>query len=477
MNAAPRPSPLAATHPELVEQWIEAVSLKHKDKSPDNTSSGSGIRVLWRCTADWGHTWEAQVRNRSRGQGCPHCHRLCFRPLIVVRPELAAQWIRAVELESRAKTPKNTGVRSDIIVLWRCAEDPEHTWEASVCRRIKSPKTAGCPHCPRENSIRITDPELSARWIRTVNSKDKGRTPDNTSFGSCVRVLWRCTEYPEHAWEATVCNRTAGQGCTHCKSCHGNPIICSHPELVSQWVRVVDSDYPDKTPQDTGAGSRVRVLWRCPKDPEHTWEARVKTRSRGKGCPICASQGWDKPYLAHFLQKNLTRLQRAATSKRRRQIFDQERPILTAGKPRVIIESIIENKLSDDDVQSYISGEPTVRIQRLLDEHSPHNYGGKDQIPALLRRAVYARDNYTCLACGSTEQLSCDHYPLPESRGGKTVIGNLRTLCISCNCASGTDSLTEEQIRKRRGLYTTRTRTMSITAPCDGTASVAAGCA
>ena len=55
-----------------------------------------------------------------------------------------------------------------------------------------------------------------------------------------------------------------------------------------------------------------------------------------------------------------------------------------------------------------------------------------------LRGQVLARDNYTCQKCGASLYdepnllLEVDHI-IPVSKGGKTVINNLQTLCWKCN--------------------------------------------
>lgn len=56
-----------------------------------------------------------------------------------------------------------------------------------------------------------------------------------------------------------------------------------------------------------------------------------------------------------------------------------------------------------------------------------------------LRREVFERDNYTCQNCGSqdnAEYLECDHIQ-PVAHGGKHVLGNLQTLCRTCNRRKG----------------------------------------
>ena len=48
------------------------------------------------------------------------------------------------------------------------------------------------------------------------------------------------------------------------------------------------------------------------------------------------------------------------------------------------------------------------------------------------RDAVFERDEYKCVRCGSKVHLQVDHI-LPQSCGGPHIIENLRTLCRSCN--------------------------------------------
>ncbi|MFG1250511.1 HNH endonuclease [Xanthobacter flavus] len=51
--------------------------------------------------------------------------------------------------------------------------------------------------------------------------------------------------------------------------------------------------------------------------------------------------------------------------------------------------------------------------------------------------AVFARDGFACVYCGSgDEPLHCDQI-LPLSRGGRSVIENLATACAPCNISKG----------------------------------------
>jgi 5-methylcytosine-specific restriction endonuclease McrA len=63
-------------------------------------------------------------------------------------------------------------------------------------------------------------------------------------------------------------------------------------------------------------------------------------------------------------------------------------------------------------------------------------------IPLGLRFKVLYRDDFKCVLCGNNPPASpglilhIDHI-MPWSKGGKTEIDNLRTLCADCNIGRG----------------------------------------
>ena len=52
------------------------------------------------------------------------------------------------------------------------------------------------------------------------------------------------------------------------------------------------------------------------------------------------------------------------------------------------------------------------------------------------RYNIKARDNHTCVYCGSNANLTIDHVR-PRSKGGPTNSSNCVTACRSCNLAKG----------------------------------------
>jgi hypothetical protein len=75
------------------------------------------------------------------------------------------------------------------------------------------------------------------------------------------------------------------------------------------------------------------------------------------------------------------------------------------------------------------------------------------QINWRLRATVLIRDNCLCRMCGASPAkdpavtLHVDHI-VPWSKGGKTVLANLQTLCATCNIGKG--ALTESRLATRR---------------------------
>ena len=57
-------------------------------------------------------------------------------------------------------------------------------------------------------------------------------------------------------------------------------------------------------------------------------------------------------------------------------------------------------------------------------------------IPKAVREAVFKRDNYRCVKCGSTKNLEVDH-KVSLANGGTNKMANLQTLCQDCNRRKG----------------------------------------
>lgn len=276
---------LATLHPDLARQWDGE---KNRPLTPDQVTAGSHKKVWWRC--DRGHSWQAVVKARSDGAGCPFCANRAVLPgendLATLHPDLAAQWDGA---KNTPLTPDRLTPGSHKKVWWRC--DRGHRWQAAVASRAFG--GAGCPVCsgrqvlPGENDLSSLRPDLAAQWHPTKNG---ALTPEAVTAGSSRAAWWLCER--GHAWQAVVARRVqANTGCPYCaghKVLAGfNDLASQEPQLAQEWDRDLNGNL---TPAMVTARSGKRVWWRC--DQGHAWKTKVYVRTgrQRSGCPVCAGR-------------------------------------------------------------------------------------------------------------------------------------------------------------------------------------------
>ena len=91
--------------------------------------------------------------------------------------------------------------------------------------------------------------------------------------------------------------------------------------------------------------------------------------------------------------------------------------------------------------------EQIIDLIRRINQKSGNFYTNKDIFDAIarvergkvtnrMRFAIYHRDGNRCKKCGSRYNLEVDHI-IPISKGGKSTMNNLQTLCHRCNVEKG----------------------------------------
>ena len=110
------------------------------------------------------------------------------------------------------------------------------------------------------------------------------------------KVLWSCPDCPAgcpHIWLASVTSRTKGCSCPYCQGrrvCKHNSLATKAPTVATYW----DHNKNAKTPEQTLAGSHIRVDWKCP-DCRYEWQASIRHKVfDGSGCPRCSSGKYSK---------------------------------------------------------------------------------------------------------------------------------------------------------------------------------------
>lgn len=275
---------LASRFPALAGEWHPA---KNAPLTPEQLSAGSHRRVWWRCGK--GHEWQAAVKSRTEGSGCPICANKAIaggeNDLATTHPELAGQWDGE---KNGALTPAQVLPGSHKKVWWRCEKG--HSWQAAVSSRARG---TGCPVCagktvvPDENDLTSAFPDIAAQWHPVKNGE---LTPRGCTPASNRRVWWLCPL--GHEYQAAVGARTVnGSDCPYCagrKVLKGfNDLAALEPKIAAQWHPTLNGTL---TPEMVTVGSSRRVWWQCADG--HVWKAIIHSRTGAKkcGCPVCAGR-------------------------------------------------------------------------------------------------------------------------------------------------------------------------------------------
>jgi hypothetical protein len=270
----------ATVHPTLAAEWHPT---KNIGLSPTLMTSGSGKKVWWLGVC--GHEWEAQVRKRVEGRGCPFCSSrtvlIGFNDLAFSHPSLTQEWHPT---RNGNLMPYMVTTFSSKKVWWlgSCG----HEWEQTVSSRTA--RFNKCPFCCNQkilagfNDLATTHPKLVSEWHPTKNKT----TPYTVTYGSNRSLTWwQCSL--GHEWKTSVSNRTSKEptGCPFCcnqKILKGfNDLATTHPLIAAEWHSVKNS----KNPNEVGGGSSKKFWWQCEKG--HEWKTEVRGRVAGKSCIFC----------------------------------------------------------------------------------------------------------------------------------------------------------------------------------------------
>lgn len=265
---------LAESRPDLAAEYIDT------ERSADSVTLGTGYAARWRCVT-CAHEWEAPVKNRVKGSGCPACAGKVVvagqNDLATTHPHLTEEWDA-----SNMLLPTEVSKGSTKKYVWACVAC-NYRWEASVNSRTN--RSSGCPRCAGHvlekgvNDLSFVRPDIAAEWVVT----EDGRTPDTVMVSSDYRATWQCAK--GHQWVKRVADRTAGKGCPVCanKECRPgvNSLADTRPDLLVLW-----SEKNTASPGSITAGSKTAVWWKCARG--HEWEAEAHTVAAGHRCLRCA---------------------------------------------------------------------------------------------------------------------------------------------------------------------------------------------
>lgn len=194
-------------NPKLMTEWNWE---KNGELLPSELTCGSNKKVWWKCDKE--HEWDAPVKERVRGYGCPICagKRVVagINDLSSTHPEIVSQWDynKNGELSPDKVTPK-----SHKIVWWVCENG--HSYKSSIDNRTRG---RGCPYCTSKIVAKgINDLESQNSLLAAEYSESNPIKFDSIFVNSHKKVLWKCSMC-NYEWVATVDSRTRGNGCPSC---------------------------------------------------------------------------------------------------------------------------------------------------------------------------------------------------------------------------------------------------------------------
>ena len=268
---------LSSKYPLLSREW----SIKNLPLTPEDVTAGSNKRVWWKGTC--GHEWQASIKNRGNGAGCPYCtgHKLLkgFNDLASMKPELVSEW-----------SDRNDPLKADMVisctnkeVWWKCIRG--HEWMARVADRFYGSQ---CPYCTGHriysgfNDLAALYPELSSEW----SERNSPKKADQVSPRSVENVWWKC-RVCGYEWRAVIVARVKGGCCPVCSDRmvkEGfNDLQTTDPWILPEW------DFDRNTivkPTMVSRNSLRFVWWKCPHG--HRWRAKIAYRTLDKEpCHIC----------------------------------------------------------------------------------------------------------------------------------------------------------------------------------------------
>jgi hypothetical protein len=136
------------------------------------------------------------------------------------------------------------------------------------------------PKATNQYNLGVINPGLAKEWHPTRNGD---LNPRNVTPGSGKKVWWICIR--GHEWQAAVYSRNRGSGCPVCNKptpAENNETIITNSDLRKEWHLTKNSGL---NLRNLPAGFNEKVWWIC--EEGHEWQATVKSRMSGRGCPAC----------------------------------------------------------------------------------------------------------------------------------------------------------------------------------------------
>ena len=335
---------LATTNPELLEEW----DYERNKIKPTEISSGSGLKVWWKCKN--GHSWESVIGNRTKNgkRGCPICSNRVllkgYNDLATTNPELLKEW----DYEKNKIKPTEIIAGSTHKAWWKCEKG--HEWYATIVSRTKNhycpicnsgkqtsiseksivyylnkanidlienykigkkevdifipSKKIGIEYdgqyyhksinkdldknrlCEKEKIklIRIREPELPLLNSTSIDFRINELTSDHSYMNEVIEQLLKYLNIK--SIDVNVMRDFNEIYSLFQKGEKRDSILNEYPELMKEWDYDKNSNID---PSILSKGVHITAWWICQKCG-FSWQSMIYSRTMGTGCPNCSGR-------------------------------------------------------------------------------------------------------------------------------------------------------------------------------------------
>lgn len=267
--------------PILVSEWHPT---KNGALTPQNFTAGSNKKVWWQCQR--GHEWQAAISHRSNGRRCPKCfgetktsfpEQAIFFYLRQVTTAINRHKLDALTEIDVYLPEYNIGIEYDGVFF--------HSGKKSAEREQKK------------------QDKLTTRGITLFRVKENKDYSNGMVLGKIVYVkpgandaelalvikaLCKCIINETHNSFDIDIDVTRDRAQIYEQYVQGekeNSLTAINPKLASEWHPIKNGKL---TPDYVSAYSNKKVWWLCKRG--HEWNAVIKSRNNGVGCPFCAGK-------------------------------------------------------------------------------------------------------------------------------------------------------------------------------------------
>ena len=292
---------LAREFPEVTKEWHPT---KNGKRRPENVTSGSGLKVWWRCSR--GHEWPAVISSRTNLRaGCPFCHSQSSETEFRLYSEIKRLFY---PLRVLFRYRKNTKYEIDIYI-------PK--------LRLGIEVDGGFFHSDKMDADREKNIYYNNIGIKILRLRDKSLariSPDDVIYehsnskdgqfeiissllssramtGAVSSIPWLQDRIKIYLCEKNFINEE--HFLIHWLKAHPEDnITINPPAFMTEWVKELNPD-----PALFTKGSNFKAKWRCSRCGR-IYNTSVKQRfNRGSGCPDCYRKNKSRILREAFLKK------------------------------------------------------------------------------------------------------------------------------------------------------------------------------